>query len=1270
MMARRRLNIKVLLLLIGGVVASVVGVYLVHGIQVRRTASYLLVMADRHEKEGEDDKVVTDLELYNGFRPDDVEGLARLGHALDKTGKGYAQKSRAAGLLETVARKDPARVADLRRAAEIYSELGKNDPQMYKIAQPIWKAFLDKEPTDGVVEGKLAQSEEASAQFDAAEAHMVSAIKHAPKVVDLYLQYASFLLNRRQARPKATKVVDDMVAANPNEIRAFIERAKFRMANKLPGAKDDVDRAGRFDPESVDVALLRSQLALRDGKAGDATAALAKALAANPKDTRLILSTAFAQLSDSKGPAALATLKAGIEALPESAELRWTYADYLLQLDKVDEAAPVVEDIGKRLANSPPTRYLDARVLFARRSWSEASRKFAMVVDDLGPWPEMARMARYYEGIAYERLFSPEQALASFNRVVALAPDWIPGKLKVATTLASLGRIEEALRAYRAIPTDTPGVKAAMVRLRLGQNARLAESDRRWDDIDAAVAEVAGPDPTSADLIALKAEVMIAKGKLSDARALYEAARAKFPDEPQYPIGLAGLYQAANDNAKALATLDEAEAKFGDTPAIRVAKARYWSTRGGQEAPTALASLRDNLGKFTKVQQAEILDGLANANLRLGNRGESGQLRDQAIQADPDNLRLRLTQLEAAIASGRDDSVREVVAQIRRIEGENGAYWRIAEASRLIVLAKKEKSLVGVKDARTLAADAIKRRPELPEAFRLLGDADDLEHDDESAIANYQKSIAFGGRSIAVLARLSDLLVSKGRHAEANKAIRSLETQAVMTPEMKRMAAEVALRARDEARALTLVGEAVTATSKSVPDLIWQTQMYASMKKFAESEATARRAVAVDPTVPGPWLTLIRAIVLAGSPQRAAAEAELAEKAVGEKYTLERAEIAAASGKLDVARTRYNAAVAARPDDPRALREAARFFAASGAGAQAVPLLRKALNPEVKADEAEKIAIRRTLASVLLATRRPKILEEAESLVAENLKARPDSEDDVRLRAEIIGLEPGRTKEAIKAYEDLRSRFTPTSLELLRLAQLYDADGQWTPARQIALNILNGKSVLIGAINWYAGKLLDRRELGRGERLDHQVRGRRAQGDRGDRPPIAPPRGDRPGREGCRPPQAPGLGEPGHRRGDRPDLRGHGTDRRRAGRPQVDRRRREAGQRPAPDGRLPGEAGTRLRGDRLLRQGLGDLRAPADRLCVQHDPRDRRRPERRRRPGPGHQGAPGRDREDAQDCVPLSDPRHAAPRRRPRGRGRGRLSPGRRDVSRRGRDPE
>src|SRR4051812_38665569 len=105
----RRVNFKVLGLLVAVTLVAGVGIHFLHAHQVRRTAVSMLAMAEKAEKDNDPAKAAQYLDRYLTVRPKDNEALANLGLLRGKTAKRPEEMARAIRTLDQVLRNEPER---------------------------------------------------------------------------------------------------------------------------------------------------------------------------------------------------------------------------------------------------------------------------------------------------------------------------------------------------------------------------------------------------------------------------------------------------------------------------------------------------------------------------------------------------------------------------------------------------------------------------------------------------------------------------------------------------------------------------------------------------------------------------------------------------------------------------------------------------------------------------------------------------------------------------------------------------------------------------------------------------------------------------------------------------------------------------------------------------------------------------------------------------------------------------------------------------------
>jgi tetratricopeptide (TPR) repeat protein len=229
-----------------------------------------------------------------------------------------------------------------------------------------------------------------------------------------------------------------------------------------------------------------------------------------------------------------------------------------------------------------------ARVLHAWEQWDAAHQAYARA-EALGPrtfaWP-------YLDAVVLQRLAQPAAAAAKLNEALAVSPDYLPARVKLAEALLDAGDLEQSAQLFTRLtdPACEPSVQFGLGRIAAaqGQHTRAIEhleralklypefgaahyalalsyrATGRRDDAQAALQRHAQfgaqwpalPDPVLEGVNALREDpgALVQRGmKLADtgdlegAIAAHEAALARDPSLAQAHANLVALYGRVNN---------------------------------------------------------------------------------------------------------------------------------------------------------------------------------------------------------------------------------------------------------------------------------------------------------------------------------------------------------------------------------------------------------------------------------------------------------------------------------------------------------------------------------------------------------------------------------------------------------------------------------------------------------------------------------------------------------------------------------------------------
>ncbi|MBM4073442.1 MAG: tetratricopeptide repeat protein [Planctomycetes bacterium] len=244
---RIRLNVRLLIGTLLVLALAGTGIHFLHAYQIKRNAGLLLKQVDRAVEEGKPDLAATLLDWYLTFEPTDTEALAKHGLLLEKLARTPAARDRAILKLEDALRRDPGRTDVRYRLAICLLSQGKaRYPAAIKhlqALQPVW-------PEPGEIEHTIGWSLQGLGDYPQAVEWFRKAIAKSPSRLASYAIQAEILKEQLDQAEEADQVMDQMVAANANWHRAYLERARFRQkAGQVKEADQDIARGLELAPE-------------------------------------------------------------------------------------------------------------------------------------------------------------------------------------------------------------------------------------------------------------------------------------------------------------------------------------------------------------------------------------------------------------------------------------------------------------------------------------------------------------------------------------------------------------------------------------------------------------------------------------------------------------------------------------------------------------------------------------------------------------------------------------------------------------------------------------------------------------------------------------------------------------------------------------------------------------------------------------------------------------------------------------------------------------
>lgn len=1070
---QRRLNTRLLLWSVGLATILAVGINVLHGYQLRRNAHHLRDRAEQALAANAIDQGLLYLGQYLALAPGDVEALATFALTLDKTARDAAEKTRVILRLEDVLTRDPARHDARERLIHNLIALARYQDAMIHL-----RRLMPHSAKQAELHELLGVCHAAAGDADAAATDLKRAVELEPARIPSYLLLADVLQRRLAQDDEATRVLDLMVEANPKNPQAYLARGRLaRQRGHVTAADQDINQAVALAPDDADVLLAAAAWAGSQARPAEARRHLQHGLSVQPAHVALIQALANLELRAGQPAAAIRVLREGAERAPKAWDLQVQLADLLIDAKHIDEAARLIDGMAR--AELPPNvpNYLQARLAVERRQWTEAIALLEKAAADLGTHSDWSGRVHALLGACYEQVGNAERRLIAWQRAVHVEPGWTVARYGLGLAFLAMDRPEEAAAELDAVSKskDSPSsVWAALARAQLLVTLRRPQALRDWAPVERALSKATGIEPDNAELTLLRADVLAARGAVAEARTLLEDSRRK-KKNVLFWTALANLDARQGRVDDGLKLLDEAAQTFGDHLDVRLARVRLHGMRGNDEDRASLRAVAEGLDEFPQDARVRLWRVLADAWRMLDDAGAAEALWRQIAQAQPSDVRSRFALLESLLQRGAEAApMRDLVAELRRLEGEEGSHWRWGTAALQVQEARGARDKLA--QARAQLVDLGRRQRDWPRIPLLEARIDEIEGKWEGAIDNITKALELGERQPRLVRRLVQLLLERRKFAELEQVLLLCEENGTLPADLARHAAEAAAANRNAARLRPLLVQlfptapplrkgGMGGSPRDYRDLLWLARLHARIDEPAKAEDFLRKAVDSADHAPDPWIALVEHLGRTGRHTSAAAAIAQMQKTMPASrlpYTL--AKCWDAAGDPARAAAAYDEALHRQPRDFLLLAAAADFHWRAERADLAAPLYERLLDPATVAPPDVVAGARRQLALCRAAAGHA---SQALASLDGSRQAFGEQVADQRIRWFLEGQVPAQRRQAIQQLTESFRRHPSRAEEELLLVQLHLAAADPVRAREQLTHLLTADETPL-LIAWHA----------------------------------------------------------------------------------------------------------------------------------------------------------------------------------------------------------
>ena len=797
----RTLNVRFFVVSVVLLLVLCAAAYFWHQRQLRSIAQAMLQRAEALEGNQEFSQAAGYLHRYLQLYPDSRDVRIRLARTFDQSAATFSQKMRASELYYRAVGYAPDDIELRERLAILLMELNRVASALEQA-----EAILDVDPRNSTGLRVRAAALYAQARLgkpismDGPIQDLLQILKEDPGnqqaamlVAEIYRNYL-----RRPDEPArqlmADSVMNRMVEATPQDLQARLLRHAYRLTYELAGADADLAAALRIAPDHPEVLLRSAEAALRRSEPKQAVTFATQLIEQQPQIPSGYIRLGEGYVALGQFDDAIETWRRGLRITDaQHPALNLLLADALIvqnRLNEADEALgvlerlPVAPDIPTTLAEEqqvvmrPMVDLLRGRYyVAARQPWKAIDvLKRTTVTSQALAEADRSRVILFECLVLLGRIYAEQQqwdlAAQAYEDAASLPVAESETSLIAARYWMAAGRLDDALRTclnHINRPEAPREFHQVLLEVRLQQYRQQADDDRLQSLLSALTgAEAAMPD--SWPVVMLKAQVQGLIGRTDEALATLRAAEAEFASDPHFWQQLAIVYQQTGQQADADRALSQL-AGFPEQPEMHVSRLQAELLAELGQPQKAQQILMDRATGAAAQEKAAALSALADLAWGRDELEAARKLYIQALEAD---RTLETLQRLVELAFDRNDlnDGEHWEEQLRELEGENGTWWRLYRANRLVRAAST------VADPRFAEASQIQRdlellRPSWAPAKILRGLIADKSGKLTEAMSAYEQAVLLGSQERSVFERLLVLFYKHEEYGKADRLLRA-----------------------------------------------------------------------------------------------------------------------------------------------------------------------------------------------------------------------------------------------------------------------------------------------------------------------------------------------------------------------------------------------------------------------------------------------------------------------------------------------------------------
>ncbi len=844
-MSRRKLNVPVLLIVIGSLIVLAGGVYVLNKFQIRRLASNQRQYAETALKDNNPDGAIAALNKYLHYYPQDAAAslqYAELSAQRANNNKSDIPVQEAALNAQEIA----YRLPDNRDNSDLLHNMADLSLRLHRYEDAIkhYRELIRDFPNDFGMMMNYAEALREQNFFSDANSVYLDIIRKDRSYFPAYMSSADLQADKLGSMPDAETILEQMVEFNKDSGEAFAYRSRFySKRDKIDEARTNLQTARNLTPDNKEVLVTSIELNIRDKKFTEADNELTRFQSMFPQDDRALEMRTNLELMRNNPDAAEAAARE-ILAKDKSPVSKIKLLDILIKAKKIAEAKEYLAVLSKENFPAFILNFFEGQIAIYDKSWRLAALKLEQAKLEMQMYPEMLPQTNMLE--IYDR------QLDAFKQALEELPKSVRARTGYALALFHLGRKEEAREELVKVKEQVgeeafmkdPRLKATFLQLEISRQQQLPPEQRTGDILQSLTAEgkVDLSDPIN---VLSRAEALVKQKDFKAARTLLEQASQKNPKQGSFWSALAMLSIIQGDNVGAQKYITEAKAAVGYSPALLNVELKLILTQGNEGAESKIDALIAEAEKLSAEQKPSALKSLSEVCILLGATKKAQALLTQLYELNPDNVNILLRRFQLARASDDEQTMDQMIDKIHTTIGTKTGEYDYVQAAKIVWNVRRKKmDISNLTQAKALLRQVYQARNNWVEVPQLRYEMAILENVPEEAIDSLMRMRDLASLTTQQNAQLVHLLYREQRYEEAKQIINSMGD--IRDDRLKRLQAGIEANSGDIKAALATARETAKNSSNALEQL-WYGQIALKAGETDEAEKAIRKSISLAP---------------------------------------------------------------------------------------------------------------------------------------------------------------------------------------------------------------------------------------------------------------------------------------------------------------------------------------------------------------------------------------------------------------------------------------